>query len=509
MLWHLIKKELLLNLMTFRFWMGAVLCIGLVGGLMPVLVQEHRQRLTKYHETVQASEDILHDVKVYKHILAGGMLHAALPPEVLSVFNQGVSRQIADSYRIDFTSVPRLSGRSVYVNPYLAVLPALDVSLVMRIVLSLLALLVSYNAICGEREKGTLKLVLAGQTGRMGVLFSKYLAGLVTLAIPLLLSFIVGLLVLDGTPEVELTRSEWIRLGWIGIGSLVFVSTLISLGLAFSCVASHSATSLILCLLLWTLFVVVIPNTGIHLATWLSPLPPYEEIDSQVNQVREQRDKEINAVYKQHPRSGPVEEQGVGYHVYVMVGPPAAIDAQTQRNAKTRSLFLSYSRKIGQIKQQYEQRLERQQNLAHNLGRLSPVFVFDRILSVLCGTDVHALQAGAAQLRAFRDEVFAYLRQKTDNFSSPAWFTRCTAEDQRFYQSYRDKEVTEEAFKTWKAKRVSQISALNLADFPRFQYSPSLATLLKGALPDFGILILINVLCMAGAFVALQRYDVR
>jgi ABC-type Na+ efflux pump permease subunit len=55
------------------------------------------------------------------------------------------------------------------------VLPSLDWNFIVGILLTLLAILVSYNSVCGERQDGTLRLVLAQPVSRLSLFFGKFL----------------------------------------------------------------------------------------------------------------------------------------------------------------------------------------------------------------------------------------------------------------------------------------------------------------------------------------------
>jgi len=508
MLWNMIKKELLLNLMTFKFALCTILCVALVGGLMSILAKEYQKKSAEYDQTQLANETSLRNTKVYRHILSSG-LYASLPPDTLSVFHRGVSSQICDSYRIALDGMPYLSGRSIHVNPYIAALPVLDISLVMRLILSLLALLVGYDAINGEREKGTLKLILSGRAARVQVLVSKYVAGLLTLAIPLVLALTVGVLVLESSPYIHLNLSQWGRIGLIGVVSLVFVSTMISLGIWISCMTSRSSTSLVVSLFLWTMFVVVIPNTGTHVATKLCPLPPHDQMRSQLNQIEDQQQKDIDRIYEQVPWHGQEVEQGQAYHVYVLTATADALDCRAKRSMRFNDLYIEGADQEWDIERAYEQALDRQRQLAENLARISPISIFDRAMSVLAGTDVGAMQRFLVAARSYREQVVDYLRTQTNNFSSHTWFSRCREQDTRFYQEYLQQKVSQQAFEAWKKKRVSQIKPLGLEDFPRFIYHAEIMAALASIGVDMGWLFLVNTVCLTGSLFFLQRYDVR
>ena len=64
----------------------------------------------------------------------------------------------------------------------------LDLSSVVIIIFTLLAILLSYNAISGEKEEGVLALALANEVPRYKYILGKYCGILISLAVPLMLS---------------------------------------------------------------------------------------------------------------------------------------------------------------------------------------------------------------------------------------------------------------------------------------------------------------------------------
>ena len=247
MVWKIAKKEFLLNLMTFKFAVGTIVCVVLTAVFMPILAKDYQRRLEDYNENVAANEAELRKVKVYKNIKPT----AYRPPNVLSVFGEGLEKQLGQSARIELGGVSEISATSTGGNPFLSIFPTLDLTLILKVVMSILALLVAYNTISGEREQGTLKLTLSGMVARYQVLLGKLLAGLVTLIIPVTSAFIVGLLILQYFPMVSLAGADWTRIGLMYLVSLIFISAMYNIGLLFSCLMRRASISLVLGLFVW------------------------------------------------------------------------------------------------------------------------------------------------------------------------------------------------------------------------------------------------------------------
>jgi hypothetical protein len=51
-----LKKEFLLNMMTFKFAVGTILCVVLMAVFMPVLATDYQQRLKTYNKNVADNE---------------------------------------------------------------------------------------------------------------------------------------------------------------------------------------------------------------------------------------------------------------------------------------------------------------------------------------------------------------------------------------------------------------------------------------------------------------------
>ena len=121
MIWKIAKKEFLLNLMTFKFAVGTILCVVLMAVFMPVLLNDYKQRLKDYNANVAATQAEFQKAKVYLTILSGWRHFIYRPPAVLSVFSKGVEQHVGNSVRIRGYRVPELSAGSKEVNPYISI----------------------------------------------------------------------------------------------------------------------------------------------------------------------------------------------------------------------------------------------------------------------------------------------------------------------------------------------------------------------------------------------------
>ena len=511
MIWKITKKEFLLNLMTFKFTVGTILCVVLMSVFMPVLVNDYQLRLQEYNENVTDTQADLRTAKVYMNINMGGRYMVHRPPSILSVFSKGVENQLASSVKIETNKVPGLSARSSEVNPYLSVLPTMDISLIFKIVVSVLALLVACDVISGEREQGTLKLILSGTVARHQVLLGKLLAGQLTLLVPLTISFLVGLSMLLFSPMVDLTASDWARISLIYVASVIFVSAIYNVGLFVSTLTKRSAISLIVGLFFWIIFIMVVPNAAVYFATQIAPLEPEEKVNSQLELIEQQRQTEVGKIRGGIPGPGGNEVSGFydNFRFCVLVCDKNGMEWRQKFHAALSPLHIKYADKLWQIEHLHFKSLLQQKQLTNNFSRISPISMYDYIMSNLADTDTASCQYFIDRAKAHREEVIDYLRLKTDRFSSASYFTQCTEADMAVYQEYLDGKISEDDFQKWKEKKIAQMIPLDLRDFPQFIYQPSVAKSFNRVIPDLALLVFISVLFFVLSFVAFMRYDVR
>jgi ABC-type Na+ efflux pump permease subunit len=85
MIWHIVRKELLVNLQSLRFLIGLVVSALMMGIVGYVLVGDYAARVQKYVADVQEHRETLAQTKVYSMVA----VVVDIPPSPLSVFSRG------------------------------------------------------------------------------------------------------------------------------------------------------------------------------------------------------------------------------------------------------------------------------------------------------------------------------------------------------------------------------------------------------------------------------------
>jgi Cu-processing system permease protein len=117
----------------------------------------------------------------------------------------------------------------------------------------LLGLLLGHDLLVSENEEHTARLILAGGVSRSRLLFAKFLGGCLTLALPLLLGFVIAGTAI-GVAAKDRAVAPFLRLASSG---LVLAILFLGIGLLISAFSRTRVQALVLALLTWCLAVFV------------------------------------------------------------------------------------------------------------------------------------------------------------------------------------------------------------------------------------------------------------
>ena len=185
---------------------------------------------------------------------------------------------------------------------------------------------------------------------------------------------------------------------------------------------------------------------------------------------------------------------------YALVCDKQTMENKPKRYALEEPLRIKYADKFWEIEQGYLNSLFKQKYFANNLSRVSPISLYENVMSALAGTDLSNSQYFMNRIRVHRNKVIEYIRSKTDNFSSLSY---CTTSKEGEWEEYK------KIGQKWREKKIAETPSLDLQDFPKFTYKLEFINNLQRAIPDIGFLLFFNVCFFMLSFVAFVRYDVR
>jgi ABC-type transport system involved in multi-copper enzyme maturation permease subunit len=263
-----VKKEILGNLVSYRFYVVILLSAVLVATSFFVMARDFKGRLADY-QLIRPEP---------------GAPIAVLPPNPLSIFAKGLEESLTRSFEVGATGTEVRAGQASG-NVIFAFFPTPDLAYIIKVVLSLVALLFGFDAVSREKEAGTLKLTLSNAVSRSSLLLGKWAGNFLSLAVPFLLVTGLGLAVMSIDPELRLSPAGLGRFALILAAGLVYIALFLSLGLLVSSLVRRSATSLVVLLLVWSALVFVLPNLGTLLARQIVDVPSVKALSEKRQQI--------------------------------------------------------------------------------------------------------------------------------------------------------------------------------------------------------------------------------
>jgi ABC-type transport system involved in multi-copper enzyme maturation permease subunit len=451
---------------------------------------EHRATETLARRETENRQD-------YSELMRFGV-KVARPPAPLSSVAAGVEPALGRSARVRIQGEPEFSPPPVSETPVLAVLGQLDLNAVVRVFLSLFALLLTYDAVAGEKETGTLRAVLSNPVPRAQLLLGKALGLFGTLLAATLVPALLGLLIMKVGFRIELGALDWARLASVGLTFGLYLLAMFSLGLLVSTLTTRSSVAFLVLLLFWVASVEVIPKVSPMVAGRIRPVPDFASLQSDrdriQNDYQQAQFRLMQAAFQSAqatPASSPEEFDAR----------QRLIDSVMKRGRD--SLQADLQTKTARLDEGYRNRQNAFTRLAVFLARFSPAVAMSHAVEVMTETDFEADRRWRANLLAYRDLLRAYLKEKgvdTDQFGV-RMVVRSTTDNGRA-GGRQDQTISI-------GPRQEQ-TRLDLGGFPSFgprreAWSEALAR----TVPDLVVLALYAAVAFLLAFSRFLKYDVR
>ena len=402
MLTAIVKRECLDHLFSLRFSFALVLVVvlmvlnalGFAGGSYPYKRDRYLERVQAQQETLRADADKLWQLAVRGpgdlHKKPSQLMFCAAEADHALPDRVGAYNMIKATYKIELYGMWVLSFLVSHsfqdslrrTAQQLLSVQAIDWVFIIGVVLSLVALLFTFDAIVGEKERGTLKLVMAQSLPRHTLLLGKFLGAMLVLSLVMVLGMVVNLLLVLSLSAAHLGAGETVKLvGMVGL-ALLYLSIFVSLGLWVSARSSSARASLVSVLLLWTCTTLIWPQTGGVLAARL--------LQSQsATSVIHKKDKMI----MESPSTIKVHHLAAGLNRRNLKNP-----AKVQPLAEA---IRADRRAVQQIEDEILTDQLNQAEFARNLVRLSPMGCFQYSMEALAGT-------GLARHKSFIEQARTY-----------------------------------------------------------------------------------------------------
>ena len=264
----LLQKEIHDNLLGLRFAVAMILCLILIPLGMYINLKDYEKRLNSYE---QSSIIYMQDHPTQNSVSKGGK--AFRKPSPLSIFSIGLEYYFPTTIHSDPQDGISFSNDRGINNAQSMLSGKIDLVFNVSVVISLLAILFTFNCISGEKEMGTLKLILSNNVPRHTVIISKLAGNFIVLFIPYLIALLIGIIILVLSGKVPLfSASHFPYFISMMLVSFLVIAVFFNLGLLVSSLTQRSSTAIIILLLLWVIGALAFPRISTMIAEVIYPV---------------------------------------------------------------------------------------------------------------------------------------------------------------------------------------------------------------------------------------------
>ncbi|MFC1526442.1 ABC transporter permease [Candidatus Latescibacterota bacterium] len=419
-MWTLLRKELLTNLLTYRLAVALIFAVVLSALTTVIGSMDYSRNVEAYQEEGRRQQERLSKVTTYGQ--SGPQI--LLPPQALAIFARGVMGLAPQSYSV---SVGYLSRASWAVNPesrnaYMKVLGEIDFVTVVTLLLSFLAVVLGYDGICGERERGTLKQLLANSVPRAQVVLAKLLGGVLSLWVPLTVAFVSCLLIVLANDDVALSAGDWFRLGILFLLTCVFLAQVFALSLMVSSLVRDSDTALIICLFCWLVGGVGYASALPSLSRYGHAETPHQDYMNQSRELWNGFSQHMNEWEANNPSPGEAYFRGLQRDGVRRYYHPVAYQWWQRRQVVEIDKRLEMADGNYQARHAAWDPLAQEGYTVDRWSLLSPFTNYQVLAYQVAGTTLDDLFDIGRAGRDYRQTYIEYLRSKKA-FASRRWFT--------------------------------------------------------------------------------------
>jgi ABC-type transport system involved in multi-copper enzyme maturation permease subunit len=391
MIWLIAKKEIIANSRNLKTSVALVIMTLLLLLSAHTLAIDYRNRLNNWSINHDRQRDPVVGGSVRYDLSEGSFFHRVgvappppiQPPQPFSALIKGMDgemdRAVSVSQRIVFG--PRQDEPAT-----IAIFDTPDTSFVLKLLVSLFALMFSLDTVTREKESGTLRAMLSQSVRRRELIFSKSLGTSISLLALFAVAYSAEILYLRLALGLPGGREDMVRLllifGMTSLYGVVFVN----IGLFISTITTRTKIAVTTALLSWATIVLILPNAAVLTAKLLAPTPSYNQLNASLYEERKRILKD-ESVVNQMTRSSP--EQPVPRQTLLRL---FEIERQATDN--------------------YLAGKKNQNRRARLFASLSPTGALTFGLSDLAGTGVDAYSSYLDLLRSGRDVMLDALKQR-------------------------------------------------------------------------------------------------
>lgn len=510
-----IKREFLDNILSFKFFACILVAVVLVVISTIVLTNDYRDRQEDYNKGVAIAQDSLLKVPVYSYLEVG----IFKKPSPLSIFVSGIESKAGNHVYLTHREIPTKLKGGLIKNEFSRMFSFFDLSTVIIIIFTILTILLSYDSVSGEKEGGVLSLVLSNAIPRHKFLLGKYIGGLISIVGPLTFCFITGIFIIFFSKGVEVNSDFFISLFLIYVFSILYLSSILLIGIFVSSKTKTSFTSLMFLLAFYLITVFLLPVTVSSHAEKVA-VKKVKNYENNVHELIREKNKKISETWYGIPvRKTWTFMKARGEKIILdRINPEETIEFYKRYYQLREKIKEDYALKIYNLKRRDFESTERIRNFQNMFLTFFPSSNFERIVELLATTGQDTLKRFFLQLTLYWHHYVRYLHEK-DAYSIKYFFPgpeELTQEEKELISGINEVRLKREGAwwgsETYKKARnyKSEIKYLNLNDMPVFSFNhQGLTERIKVVSFNIFILFLYNLLVFMLAHLSFIKYDPR
>jgi ABC-type transport system involved in multi-copper enzyme maturation permease subunit len=473
MIFIIMRKEILQNLLSLRFILLLLLILSLFASSGFVFVGKYRTKSDDYWKKTNENLSGFRNQAGQLYKLAFYEQDIWIKPKALTFCVGGYEKSLPNCFGTDvFLSAWWVKGRHNFLLHHFG---DLDWVFIISLPLSFMALFFTYDSICGERDAGTLRLILSRAIPRYKVLLGKYAGAMITIGMPLFVGLLVSLIIVISSGIVELHTNDWTKILVIVLLSILYLSIFTLLGIFISSRMAYSTNSMVVLLLVWVGLVILIPCLGRAVSDVFYKAPSGAEWTRRYSEMLDQLERQAQA--------GKFGKNALGFHSdpnHPSVNPPAAA-----------RYWNAFSEGVMQQREDGHNQRVAQALAGRRFACLSPTVLYQQASEVIAGTGIHRCISTWEQIKRYKSQLKEYVLSND-------------AEDP---DSLHLLFAFEYAVGNWQA--ISN-KPVDFDTVPKFQEQElALGQSIKLAIWDIGLLTLFNLVFFAASWVSFMKYDVR
>ncbi len=495
MLSTIILKELKSIIASPKFVITFAACSIMILLSVWVGIQDYRVDVARTDAAMDINTQAL-QTKTWSAIHTRAFRH----PDPMQIFVSGVHNDVGRLSDIREAEEVKLKNSVYSDDTIFAVFRLVDFAFIIQIVISLLAILFTYDAINGEREGGTLQLTFSNSVPRAKFILGKLIGSWMGLVIPLLIPILISILLIL-IMKIPMTPLHWQKLGGLLFVSMLYFTFFIALGLLTSALVRRSATSFLISLVIWVFLVFIVPRAGVMTAGQLVDVPSVAEMESrkaafskeQSDLMQETMMKRSQELSKRLMAMSP-EERKLNSKKFSDEFRQELDKLRKEQEAER----AEYARRLNEDRRN---RQAHQERLGFILSRFSPTSAFRLAAMDLASTDILLKSRAENAMQDFRSGLLELaeekLKEEDDSDGIRGRGIMITS-------MKKDDGSVAVKFK------MSDPPTVDPSDVPVFIEKPrDFSETASGTLVDIGLLAIYSIVAFCITFVAFLRYDVR